>query len=115
MPHALNLVVIYTAKLEEVKAFYEKLGIKFVAEKHGNGPEHFSATFANRVLFEIYPGKKSKGGIGFETIRYNELSLRVITEAMTPTFEIHHGRRYVILHDPDGRRVQIVESISSPR
>ncbi len=37
-----TLVVLYSDKLEEVKEFYELLGLKFQKEKHGKGPEHFA-------------------------------------------------------------------------
>src|SRR5439155_25859299 len=51
---ALNLVVIRAIDVERALRFYRSLGLSFVKEQHGEGPEHFAAESAG-VVFEIYP------------------------------------------------------------
>ena len=34
------LIVVYTDKLEQCREFYAQLGLEFVPEQHGSGPEH---------------------------------------------------------------------------
>jgi len=65
---AIKVVVLKTAHMETVVETLSALGLTFVPEKHGDGPEHFACE-ANGVVFEIYPGEKA-GGVklleGFE-------------------------------------------------
>lgn len=93
-----------------MKAFYEKLGLTFVQEKHGSGHEHLVTKFSNGVVLEIYPGEKSKGGIGFETTRFDDLFFDTIRHSLEPTLFQRNGRRVVFVRDPDGRRVEILEA-----
>jgi hypothetical protein len=41
-PVSLNLLVLKTRQLEQVRAFYECLGVAFSRERHGNGPAHYA-------------------------------------------------------------------------
>jgi hypothetical protein len=50
-------VFIVYGEVERLKGFFEGLGLKFVLEKHGDGPEHFSCQVGEKVL-EIYPKKE---------------------------------------------------------
>lgn len=50
----LKLIVLRTHRLEEVKNFYETLGIKFVEEQHTKGPLHYSGAVGSAIL-ELYP------------------------------------------------------------
>jgi lactoylglutathione lyase len=52
----LNLVVIYVSDVAKTRAFYERIGLTFQAERHGRGPEHYSTNVGETVL-EIYPAK----------------------------------------------------------
>lgn len=52
--HAPNVYVIKTDEPEELRRFFEALGLSFQDEKHGNGPEHVSCERNGQVL-EIYP------------------------------------------------------------
>ena len=57
----LSLLVIKTNQIEKQKTFYETLGLIFQKEKHGKGPEHFSAGMKEQnFVFEIYPLPKSQ-------------------------------------------------------
>ncbi|TKK86116.1 hypothetical protein FDA94_23155 [Herbidospora galbida] len=53
-PRVIDLVVVYTERVEECRAFYTGIGLTFRKEQHGAGPEHFSATLGSTV-FELYP------------------------------------------------------------
>ena len=50
----LALLVIKTHQIDMLKDFYETLGLAFIIEKHGNGPEHYSCDLDGTVM-EIYP------------------------------------------------------------
>ncbi|WP_062432333.1 VOC family protein [Herbidospora daliensis] len=50
----IDLVVLYTDRLDECHAFYSGLGLTFQQERHGTGPEHFSTQLGPTVL-ELYP------------------------------------------------------------
>ena len=52
---ALNLLVVYTDRLAECRDFYSELGLGLVAEKHGDGPEHYAAVLADGAVIEFYP------------------------------------------------------------
>jgi len=53
------LLVIYTAMLEECRAFYTGLGLVFAKEQHGSGPEHYAAELPG-LVFELYPASATK-------------------------------------------------------
>ena len=53
------LLVIYTAMLEECRAFYTDLGLVFTKEQHGTGPEHYAADLPG-LVFELYPASATK-------------------------------------------------------
>ena len=64
----LNLLVLRSSAPHELAAFYEGLGLSFVRERHGNGPEHLACS-TRGAIFEIYPeqdGQSTRGTrIGF--------------------------------------------------
>jgi predicted enzyme related to lactoylglutathione lyase len=112
----LNLLVLKTHHLDQLKLFYSALGLSFVEEKHGEGPSHLAAQVGNLVL-ELYPLSESAGPpdattrLGFavpdldETVRALEaVSAVVVTQPrMTPW-----GRRAVV-RDVDGRPVELTQ------
>lgn len=51
---ALDLVVLRSSELDAARAFYEAVGLRFVAEKHGDGPIHLAVTLADGVVLELY-------------------------------------------------------------
>lgn len=55
-----ELLVIRVADIETTRIFFEGLGLDFVKEKHGSGPEHYAHVSGDRV-FEIYPEKVEQG------------------------------------------------------
>jgi catechol 2,3-dioxygenase-like lactoylglutathione lyase family enzyme len=52
---ALDLIVLYTARLDDCREFYSTLGLDLVREQHGTGPVHYAATFPDGVVLELYP------------------------------------------------------------
>lgn len=54
-----DVFVIFTPDVPKMKHFFERLGLEFVQEKHGDGPEHFACAYDDVVL-EIYPSKKDE-------------------------------------------------------
>ncbi|OUR88493.1 hypothetical protein A9Q81_23910 [Gammaproteobacteria bacterium 42_54_T18] len=52
----ISLLVIRCKDIEESRVFYERLGLAFMKEKHGNGPVHYSSEHDDMV-FELYPNK----------------------------------------------------------
>ncbi|GII60836.1 hypothetical protein Skr01_09210 [Sphaerisporangium krabiense] len=91
----LDLVVVYTDRLEEVRAFYAGLGLEFTGERHGQGPAHHAAVLGSTVL-ELYPaGERPPTG-----------RLRLgLTLSAGPPCPLPPGRH--TLTDPDGRTVAV--------
>ena len=83
---ALNLVVIRSADLERAARFYGALGLSFVKEKHGDGPEHYAGEIGPTV-FEIYPctsEARSSAGVRFGfRVPSLEAALAALTEQGT--------------------------------
>ena len=102
----ISLLVIRSKNIDTSKDFYEEiLRLKFNAEKHGNGPEHFS-TIIDGTVFEIYPkGRLETTGLrlGFK-IEDIELCIKRLRERDI-SFE-HNGDSIVIV-DPDGHKIEI--------
>src|SRR5260221_11549354 len=53
MPTRLNLVVVRVADLERSAAFYRSMQVSLVKERHGAGPDHYSADLVG-VVVELY-------------------------------------------------------------
>ena len=109
----LNLLVIRAADVSASVSFYETLtGEPFAAEKHGNGPEHFSAKLG-AVLLEIYPladQSPSNVRLGFEVADLDETVSRIRTggfEIVSEPKDSPWGRRAVAA-DPDGNRIELL-------
>jgi lactoylglutathione lyase len=61
----MKVMVLKTHLVEETKAHFEAMGLSFVAERHGSGPDHWACEVDGRVL-EIYP----VGRDGVEKLRH---------------------------------------------
>ncbi len=57
----LTLLVLYSDRMEECRAFYSALGLCFAREQHGQGPQHYAAVLDDGSVFEIYPLPPEKG------------------------------------------------------
>lgn len=62
------LAVLVCPDIEVTRAFYEGLGLSFVREQHGNGPEHYAARIGDAVL-ELYPTTTDRPSVivGFDS------------------------------------------------
>lgn len=91
------LLVVYTGRVEECRAFYTELGLRFVLERHGRGPEHHAAELAGGAVFEIYPAAPGRrtGAAQF--------GFAVDSRHTWPPLEPGHHT----LTDPDGRKVDL--------
>ena len=114
----LNLIVLRAADLCRSVRFYRALGLEFVSERHGYGPEHFACDLGG-VILELYPrtGSESSTGtrLGFRVPSVDRAvdSLREVGAAvLTEPCESRWGRRGVV-EDPDGHRVELLEPYST--
>ncbi len=103
----IKLLVLHSLNLEKTKEFYTSLGMKFVKEKHGSGPVHYSAEFDNFVL-ELYPGKNGESDnlrLGFEVHGLTEIisNLEILDE-----YE-YNSTSIKVVKDPEGRKVELYE------
>ncbi|WP_283133114.1 glyoxalase/bleomycin resistance/dioxygenase family protein [Rhizohabitans arisaemae] len=92
-----TLTVIYTARLEECTLFYRGLGLEFVRERHGSGPEHHAAVLPDGTVFELYPAADGRST--------GALRLGFSLDAPPDGSALEPGRQ--VLRDPDGRAVEI--------
>lgn len=91
-----HLLVVYTERLDDCRAFYAGLGLPLAREQHGNGPVHYAAVLADGAVLELYPAGK-RGATG-----YLRLGLTLPAETATLAPGEHQ------LRDPDGRAVDII-------
>lgn len=112
----LALLVIKTHQLDMLKDFYEALGLSFVVEKHGKGPEHYSCDLDGTVM-EIYP--LPEGGqlpdtttrLGFRVKRLDDVVKHLEgnhTPILNPPKRNDFGY-FAVVKDPDGRMVVLYE------
>ena len=104
----ISLLVIRCKDIEISKDFYEKFGLSFKKEKHGNGPNHYSCEY-DGCVFELYPNKgeqpQDNNRLGF---RVNDLDTIINNIAITDSYDFSGQTIYVII-DPDGRKVELSE------
>jgi len=121
MTAVLNLVVLRSPDIDKAKDLYSKLGLVFTRDRHGSGPEHYSAELAGTV-FELYPqnaeGPSSLGTrIGFSVASLDE-SIKALSDysnaVISPAKDSDWGRRAVVT-DPDGHRIELVEGLVASR
>jgi catechol 2,3-dioxygenase-like lactoylglutathione lyase family enzyme len=98
----MNLIVYYVKDIEESKGFYEALGLSFILEKHGKGPEHYSTSFGG-LVFEIYPcvgdRKPSSIRLGFNVDGTCQYISKLDAEK--------YGQKAATLTDPNGNKVDV--------
>jgi len=99
-----KLIVLRTSRLIELKAFYERLGMSFVEERHGEGPLHYS-TMLGEVVMELYP--LAADAVEAETIRLG-FAVTALATIVTRLRATANGLRAVV-RDPDGRAVELYQ------
>jgi lactoylglutathione lyase len=117
MKLSLNLLVLRFKDIDATRRFYERLGLAFVQEKHGAGPEHYASEQDGFVL-ELYPTAEGQMPdavrIGFSTPFLADLSgdLRHDVDVKILKQPYTAGDRLVILlEDPDGRKVEVSQPL----
>ena len=110
----LKLIVLRTHRLEEVKKFYESLGIEFVKEKHAQGQPHYAGAIGAAVL-ELYPLPKDAPDpdksvrLGFVVPNLGAIA----NELGSTGIRIGPSQRNtpaVVIKDPDGRVIELTQS-----
>jgi len=104
----LNLLVLRCKNIEITKAFYEKLDLTFIKEKHGKGVEHY-ATYIGDMVLELYPLKEGRvveeSRLGFSV---EKSCFENMKKYMISSYEFN-ARCIVVVQDPDGRKIELVE------
>jgi predicted enzyme related to lactoylglutathione lyase len=109
----LNLLVLKSARMEELVLFYQMLGMRFEHHQHQRGPFHYAAEIGDMV-FELYPLPENElvnisMRLGFaisnldSTIeQLRNAGIKVVHEAKQTEWG------YIgIVEDPDGRKVEL--------
>jgi catechol 2,3-dioxygenase-like lactoylglutathione lyase family enzyme len=108
----LNLLVLRCENIEKSKLFYEKLGLLFQKEQHGNGPEHYS-TQLDHTLIELYPLAENRcvenTRLGFSLDR-NEIDGFLIRKEIKVTSQYQYNdKKVIVVEDPDRRKIELKE------
>jgi lactoylglutathione lyase len=115
---SLTLLVLKTRQVEQLRLFYQTLGIDFAEEQHGQGPVHYSGRL-DGVIIEIYPlpddgsPVDASTRLGFAVKNMAEVvqKLQAIgAKIVTPPRETAWGLQAVV-RDPDGRSVELTQRI----
>lgn len=113
-PH-LKLVVLKTNQLQLVRDFYTRLGFHFVEEQHGKGPRHFSAPLGDGTL-EFYPLSDGTKADTTTRLGFSVSCMDSVIESLAALDAIASGPKQTawglqaIVHDPDGRTVELYET-----
>ena len=117
----IKLLVIYAEDISVTERFYATLGLEFVSERHGRGPEHRAAQ-SGAVVFEIYPASEHSPAthslrLGFEVANL-EQQIEALLAAGGQIVKLPErsafGQRAVV-RDPEGRKVELTEICNSSR
>ena len=113
---SLSLLVLKTRQVEQLRAFYQTLGVDLTEEKHGKGPVHFAGR-AGAVVIEVYPlpddgspvDSSTRLGFAVEAVAEVIRALEGIgTKIVTSPKETAWGFQAVV-KDPDGRSVELTQ------
>ena len=110
----LTLLVLRSKDVHASRRFYAALGIEFVSEKHGSGPEHFAGKIGDTVL-EIYPADQAaepsnvRLGFSIHSLRVAmdlvaDAGGRLLSEPKTTSWGVR-----AVVEDPDGNKIELVE------
>jgi len=118
---SMNLIVIRSKNIEKSLEFYKAIGLSFIKEKHGSGPEHYSSTI-NNLVFEIYPIIDNNKGNNNIRIGFNISSLDDVVNLLSKKgFEIVSeaknscwGRR-AVMKDYDNYTVELIDKKTKKR
>jgi hypothetical protein len=110
---SLTLLVLKTRQVEQIRRFYQALGVELAQEQHGKGPAHFAGRAGN-VVIEVYPLADDGSRPGY----VNPLAFAVENVAqvikglegvcptlVSPPKETAWGL-HAVVKDPDGRTLE---------
>lgn len=105
----LNLLVLRCQDIELSKRFFGALGCRFVEEKHGTGPTHYSCTMG-AVVLELYPTRaESSAGVRLG-LCVDDLAVVLERVAQLGAAVESSADTHAVVVDPDGRRVALAAS-----
>ena len=117
MKLAVNLLVLRCKDIELTRRFYEHLGLVFVEEKHGTGPQHYAWESGGFVL-ELYPAAEGQPPdnvrIGFSTALLADLAGNLRHHSDVSVLKPPYAtadRLVMLLQDPDGRKVEVSQPL----
>ena len=117
MKLAVNLLVLRCKDAQRTRRFYEQLGLVFVEEKHGSGPQHYAWQCDGFVL-ELYPATETQPSdnvrIGFSTPLLADLSGNLLHNSDVNVLKPPYAtadRLVMLLQDPDGRKVEVSQPL----
>jgi lactoylglutathione lyase len=107
----LTLLVLRCRDLQQSRRFYSALGLELTAEKHGDGPIHYSSKLGSTVL-ELYPTSKvsSSVRIGLEVRDVMAAVEAVRMLGAHVDREPGSAQNSALVRDPDGNQVELVLS-----
>lgn len=113
---SLSLLVLKTHQVEQLRAFYQTLGIDLAEEQHGKGPVHFAGR-AGAVVIEVYPlpddasPVDSSTRLGFTVANVAEVvralegtGMKIVTAPKETAWGFQ-----AVMKDPDGRSVELTQ------
>jgi len=109
----LKLLVLRTHRLEEVKKFYESLGMEFVKERHAQGPSYYAAAMGAAVL-QLHPLPKDAPEpdksvrLGFMVRNLGSIANELGSTGIRIGASERHSPA-VVVKDPDGRTVELTQ------
>ncbi|MDF1730859.1 MAG: hypothetical protein P1U49_05100 [Minwuia sp.] len=115
MSPSLNLLVLRAEQPARLAAFYTGIGLEFVTEKHGSGPEHHAAQLGDTIV-EIYPCTNDRSQAGAATLGLQVSSLDDLTPFLMLESEvvsapkIRPWGRTMIVRDPAGHCLHLTEA-----
>ncbi|MEI5668362.1 VOC family protein [Bosea sp. CCNWLW174] len=108
----LNLLVIRARDVDALGRFYSSLGMTFLRERHGAGPEHLACSMGGTTI-ELYPSEGSippPMRLGFRvddvSSSFTEALARGAQSVSSPRMS-QWGERAVI-RDPEGNTVELL-------
>ncbi|EGF91042.1 glyoxalase/Bleomycin resistance protein/Dioxygenase superfamily protein [Asticcacaulis biprosthecium C19] len=113
----LNLVVLRAKDVARLGQFYEALGLSFVRERHGSGPEHLAAT-AGGMTLEIYPWAQGRGTEGLRIgFQVDDVEMRLAAAlaqgaTLVTAFKDGPWGPRAVVTDPEGHIVELAGAAS---
>lgn len=108
--------VLVSKDINRTRDFYQFLGFEFAAEKHGNGPDHFSTLLKDTVC-EIYPELPSKRDKIFFIVWVPDIencvkNISSYGGKLLEGIKQDKGKaKQILVEDPDGRILKIIEKL----